>query len=137
MDRTRFEKPPRWWGPQLSPLGVRLSGWLRRMIISKGPRISEVEVRGAEHVRGALDAGNGILITPNHSVHGDPRVVYTAAEKFGSPLYFMGPGRCGGWSTRFDARSSECTGVQRRSEGTDRQAMQQAVDVCRIAKSRW
>ena len=65
MDRTRFEKPPRWWGPQLSPLGVRLSGWLRRMIISLGPRISEVEVRGAEHVRGALDAGNGILITPN------------------------------------------------------------------------
>ena len=135
MDRTRFEKPPRWWGPQLSPLGVRLSGWLRRMIISKGPRISEVEVRGAEHVRGALDAGNGILITPNHSVHGDPMVVYTAAEKFGSPLYFMGAWQVLGLVNpirRAFLRMHGCFSVDR--EGTDRQAMQQAVDVLQNRK---
>ena len=135
MDRTRFEKPPRWWGPQLSPLGVRLSGWLRRMIISKGPRISEVEVRGAEHVRGALDAGNGILITPNHSVHGDPMIVYTAAEKFGSPLYFMGAWQVLGLVNpirRAFLRMHGCFSVDR--EGTDRQAMQQAVDVLQNRK---
>jgi len=134
VDRTRFEKPPRWWGPRLSPLGVRLSGWLRRMIISKGPRISEVEVRGAEHVRRALDAGHGVLITPNHSVHGDPMIVYEAAEKFGSPLYFMGawqvlavnPIRCA------FLRMHGCFSVDR--EGTDRQAMQQAVDVLQNRK---
>ena len=74
----------------LSPLAVRLSGGLRRWIIRTRPRITDIEVRGAEHVRGALDAGHGVLITPNHSVHGDPMVVYEAAEKFGSPLYFMG-----------------------------------------------
>ena len=135
MDRTRFEKPPRWWGPQLSPLGVRLSGWLRRMIISKGPRISEVAVRGAEHVRGALDAGNGILITPNHSVHGDPMIVYTAAEKFGSPLYFMGAWQVLGLVNpirRAFLRMHGCFSVDR--EGTDRQAMQQAVDVLQNRK---
>lgn len=130
MDRTRFEKPPRWWGPLLSPLAVWLSGGLRRLIIRSGPRIADVEVRGAEHVRGALDAGHGVLITPNHSVHGDPMVVYEAAGEFGSPLYFMA-----GWQvlglvnpiTRAFLRLHGCFSVDR--DGTDRQALQQAVDV--------
>ena len=130
MDRTRFEKPPRWWGPLLSPLAVRLSGGLRRSIIRRGPKVVDVEVRGAEHVRGALEAGCGVLITPNHSVHGDPMVVYEAAGEFGSPLYFMA-----GWQvlglvnpiTRAFLRLHGCFSVDR--EGTDRQALQQAVDV--------
>ncbi len=130
MDRTRFEKPPRWWGPLLSPLAVRLSGGLRRSIIRHGPKVVDVEVRGAEHVRGALEAGCGVLITPNHSVHGDPMVVYEAAGEFGSPLYFMA-----GWQvlglvnpiTRAFLRLHGCFSVDR--DGTDRQALQQAVDV--------
>ncbi len=130
MDRTRYEKPPRWWGPLLSPLAVRLSGGLRRSIIRHGPKVVDVEVRGAEHVRGALEAGCGVLITPNHSVHGDPMVVYEAAGEFGSPLYFMA-----GWQvlglvnpiTRAFLRLHGCFSVDR--EGTDRQALQQAVDV--------
>ena len=130
MDRTRYEKPPRWWGPLLSPLAVRLSGGLRRSIIRRGPKFVDVEVRGAEHVRGALEAGCGVLITPNHSVHGDPMVVYEAAGEFGSPLYFMA-----GWQvlglanpiTRAFLRLHGCFSVDR--EGTDRQALQQAVDV--------
>jgi hypothetical protein len=130
VDRTRFEKPPRWWGPLLSPLAVRLSGGLRRSIIRHGPKVVDVEVRGAEHVRGALEAGCGVLITPNHSVHGDPMVVYEAAGEFGSPLYFMA-----GWQvlglvnpiTRAFLRLHGCFSVDR--DGTDRQALQQAVDV--------
>ena len=130
MDRTRFEKPPRWWGPMLSPLAVRLSGGLRRWIIRTRPRITDIEVRGAEHVRGALDAGHGVLITTNHSVHGDPMVVYEAAEKFGSPLYFMGAWQVLGLAnplTRAFLRFHGCFSVDR--EGTDRQALQQAVEV--------
>ncbi len=130
MDRTRYEKPPQWWGPLLSPLAVRLSGGLRRSIIRRGPKFVDVEVRGAEHVRGALEAGCGVLITPNHSVHGDPMVVYEAAGEFGSPLYFMA-----GWQvlglvnpiTRAFLRLHGCFSVDR--EGTDRQALQQAVEV--------
>ena len=135
MDRTRFEKPPRWWGPLLSPLAVRLCGGLRRWIIRRGPRIADVEVRGAEHVRGALDAGHGVLITPNHSVHGDPMVVYEAASKFGSPLYFMGAWQVLGLAnpiTRTFLRMHGCFSVDR--EGTDRQALQQAVDVLQNRK---
>jgi 1-acyl-sn-glycerol-3-phosphate acyltransferase len=111
-------------------LAVRLSGGLRRSIIRHGPKVVDVEVRGAEHVRGALEAGCGVLITPNHSVHGDPMVVYEAAGEFGSPLYFMA-----GWQvlglvnpiTRAFLRLHGCFSVDR--EGTDRQALQQAVDV--------
>ena len=135
MDRTRFEKPPRWWGPLLSPLAVRVFRGVRRYIIRTGPRITEIEVRGAEHVRGALDAGHGVLITPNHSVHGDPMIVYTAAEKFGSPLYFMGAWQVLGLVNpirRAFLRMHGCFSVDR--EGTDRQAMQQAVDVLQNRK---
>jgi len=135
VDRTRFEKPPRWWGPLLSPLAVRLSGGLRRWIIRSGPRIADVEVRGAEHVRAALDAGHGVLITPNHSVHGDPMMAYVAADKFGSPLYFMGAWQVLGLAnpiTRAFLRLHGCFSVDR--EGTDRQALQQAVDVLQNRK---
>lgn len=114
----------------LSPLAVRLSGGLRRWIIRTRPRITDIEVRGAEHVRGALDAGHGVLITPNHSVHGDPMVVYEAAEKFGSPLYFMGAWQVLGLANplrRAFLRFHGCFSVDR--EGTDRQALQQAVEV--------
>ena len=114
----------------LSPLAVRLSGGLRRRIIRTGPRITDVEVRGAEHVRGALDAGHGVLITPNHSVHGDPMIVYEAAREFGSALYFMGAWQVLGLAnpiTRAFLRFHGCFSVDR--EGTDRQALQQAVDV--------
>ena len=130
MDRTRFEKPPRWWKPLLSPLAVRVFRGLRRHIIRTGPRITDIEVRGAEHVRGALDAGHGVLITPNHSVHGDPMVLYEAADQFGSALYFMAAWQVLGLAnpvTRAFLRGHGCFSVDR--EGTDRQALQQAVDV--------
>ena len=103
---------------------------MRRYIIRTGPRITEIEVRGAEHVRGALDAGHGVLITPNHSVHGDPMVLYEAADQFGSALYFMAAWQVLGLAnpvTRAFLRGHGCFSVDR--EGTDRQALQQAVDV--------
>lgn len=135
MDRTRFEKPPRWWGPKLNPLGIRLFRWLRKRLLKTGPRISDIEVRGAEHVRRALDQGQGVLITPNHSVHGDPMVVYEAAEHFGSPLYFMAA-----WQVlelvnplrRAFLRMHGCFSVDR--EGTDRQALLQAVEILKNRK---
>ncbi len=114
----------------LSPLAVRVFRGLRRYIIRTGPRITEIEVRGAEHVRGALDAGHGVLITPNHSVHGDPMVLYEAADQFGSALYFMAAWQVLGLAnpvTRAFLRGHGCFSVDR--EGTDRQALQQAVDV--------
>ena len=119
----------------LSPLAVRLSGALRRRFIRMGPRIADIEVRGAEHVRGALDAGHGVLITPNHSVHGDPMIVYEAAVEFGSPLYFMGAWQVLGLAnpiTRAFLRLHGCFSVDR--EGTDRQALQQAIDVLQNRK---
>ena len=119
----------------LSPLAVRLSGALRRRFIRTGPRIADIEVRGAEHVRGALDAGHGVLITPNHSVHGDPMIVYEAAVEFGSPLYFMGAWQVLGLAnpiTRAFLRLHGCFSVDR--EGTDRQALQQAIDVLQNRK---
>jgi 1-acyl-sn-glycerol-3-phosphate acyltransferase len=135
VDRTRFEKPPRWWGPKLNPLGIRLFRWLRKRILKTGPRISDIEVRGAEHVRRALDQGQGVLITPNHSVHGDPMVVYEAADHFGSPLYFMAAWQVLGLVNPFRRaflRMHGCFSVDR--EGTDRKALTQAVEILKNRK---
>jgi 1-acyl-sn-glycerol-3-phosphate acyltransferase len=51
--------------------------------------LSEVEVRGLEHVQEAMADGFGVLITPNHPSHADPFVLVEASERLGTPFYFM------------------------------------------------
>ena len=51
--------------------------------------LSEVEVRGLEHVQEAMAEGFGVLITPNHPSHADPFVLVEASERLGTPFYFM------------------------------------------------
>jgi 1-acyl-sn-glycerol-3-phosphate acyltransferase len=51
--------------------------------------LSEVEVRGLEHVQQAMADGYGVLITPNHPSHADPFVLVEASEQLGTPFYFM------------------------------------------------
>ena len=46
-------------------------------------------VHGVEHLRSALRDGHGVLITPNHATHYDSNSLYLAADKIGTPLYYM------------------------------------------------
>ena len=95
-------------------------------------RLVQIEVRGLEHVRQALDDGCSVLITPNHASHADCFAVYDVAERLGMPLYVMiawqnfvrdGPLRA--WILRQHGGFS----VDR--EGNDLSAFRQAVDVLR------
>ena len=52
MNRQPFEKPPRWWGPKMSPGWIRLWRPFRKRTQFKKHRLMEVEVGGLEHVRG-------------------------------------------------------------------------------------
>ena len=130
MDRTRFEKPPRWWGPRLSPFWVRFWRPLRRRFQLRVQRIPDIKVCGLEHVREAMDGGKGVLITPNHSGHADALIMYEAADQLGSPFYFMTAWQVLGLCPRIRSlifRQHGCFSVDR--EGTDLRAFKQAVDI--------
>ena len=89
MDRTRYQTPPRWWSPKLSPAWVRcFRPWRRRMQLNV-QRLLHVDVRGLEHLQEALQKQHGVLITPNHSGHADAFILYHAADKLRQPFYFM------------------------------------------------
>jgi len=130
MDRTRFEKPPRWWGPKLSPFWISIWRPLRKQYQINQQRLLEIEVRGDEHVKTALDAGQGVLITPNHSGHADALIMYEAADRVGTPFYFMTAWQVLGLSSKIRSlifRHHGCFSVDR--EGTDLRAFKQAVSI--------
>jgi hypothetical protein len=130
MDRTRFEKPPRWWGPRLSPFWIRVCRPLRRRMQQRAQRLMEIEVRGLEHLRSAVEAGHGVLITPNHSGHADTFILYHAADQIARPFYFMAAWQVLGLTNpvrRTVLRWHGCFSVDR--EGTDLTAFKQAVEI--------
>lgn len=129
MNRQPFGVPPRWWEPKLTPWLVRMSrGYrarqLRRLLVD------DIEILGGEHVRQALDSGQGILICPNHSVHYDSAALYRAADSIDTPLYFMTAWqvfRMSSLRERWMMQRIGCFSVNR--EGNDRKALKQGIEI--------
>jgi len=130
MNRQPFEKPPRWWSPKLSPRWIRFwRPWRKRMQLKK-QRLLEIEVRGLDHLRQAIDQGQGVLITPNHSSHADCFAFYEAADRLGCPFYVMVAWQNfvrDGWLRSLALRHHGGFSVDR--EGTDLRAFRQAVEI--------
>ena len=130
MDRTRFEKPPRWWGPMLSPFCVRMGRPFRRWVQVHTQQLIRIEVHGLEHLKQAVDDGDSVLITPNHSGHADAIVMSHAADLLEMPFYFMTAWQVLGLKNIFRRtlfRLHGCFSVDR--EGTDLRAFKQAVEI--------
>ena len=132
MNPYRMATPPRSWAPKLSPAFVRLARPFRQRRRIKEQQLVEVEIRGARIVADAIAAGQGVLITPNHSTHADPYTMYAAADQIGTPFYFMATwhvfdseGRLGQWALQRHG----CFSIDR--EGADLQAFKQAVKIVR------
>src|SRR5574340_502447 len=130
MNRQPFQKPPRWWAPRLSKGWIRFwRPWRKRLQVKKH-RLLSVEVRGLHYLRDAIDAGHGVLITPNHSSHADCFAFYQAADALRRPFYvmvawqnFVRDGRLKSLALRHHGAFS----VNR--EGTDLKAFRQAVEI--------
>ena len=130
MNRQPFQKPPRWWSPKLSPFWLRYWRPLRMREQLKKQRLLDVDVVGIEHVRGPLDEGCGVLITPNHSSHADGCAIYAAADRIGTPLYAMMAWQVfqrSGWLRQMILRHHGCFSIDR--EGTDLAAIRQARQI--------
>ncbi len=127
MNRQPFQKPPRWWSPKLSPFWIRCWRPLRIHEQFKKQRLLRVDVLGTEHVRGPLNDGCGVLITPNHSSHADGITLYAAADQIGTPLFAMMAWQVfqrSSWLRQMALRHHGCFSIDR--EGTDLAALREA-----------
>jgi hypothetical protein len=89
-----------------------------------------IEIRGLEHLQRAIENGCGIIITPNHSSHTDPPLLYEIARKVGTCLYFMAAWQVfdrDHWLRQQLFRRHGCFSVDR--EGADMRAFRQAVEI--------
>jgi 1-acyl-sn-glycerol-3-phosphate acyltransferase len=130
MNIQPYRTPSQWWSPKLTPWLVRLCKPLRRRILRRTQRIMDVEMRGPEHLQQAIDDGCGVIITPNHSSHTDPPILYEIAPKVGTCLYFMAAWQVFdrmNWLRQELFRRHGCFSVDR--EGADMRAFRQAVEI--------
>src|SRR5262245_45524710 len=121
--------PFRWWPAKLSPFWVRCWRPLRHIMQRRVEKIRHIEVRGLEHLRGAIDAGHGVLITPNHNTYADPFLLLDASDRVGRPFYFMTAWQVFGTANslkRMVLQQHGCFSVDR--DGADLRAFREAVD---------
>lgn len=119
--RFRPPRPGRFWDVLLRPL----TSWVYRHMYG----VRDLEIRGAEHLAGAV-RGGGVMIAVNHPAHGDPFVVFEAMHRLKVPCCYLAAGQLfhgwlglKGWAfQRLGAFSID-------REGTDVRAFRAAVDV--------
>ncbi len=130
MDVQPHQTPPRWWSPLLSPGWFSFWRWTRRRIRVKHHHLLDIEIMGLENLKKCLDEKQGIMITPNHSCHADPSVLYWVADQLKTPFYFMAAWQIfmrANWFRLLILRHHGCFSVDR--DGTDIRAFRKSVDI--------
>lgn len=130
MDIQPYQTPPRWWSPQLKEGRVRFWKFMRRRIRIKHHNLVDIEIRGLENLKQCMVEKHGIMITPNHSCHADPTVLYCVADQLKTPFFFMAAWQIfmrANWIRLLIIRHHGCFSVDR--DGTDIRAFRQAVDI--------
>ncbi len=130
MDIQPYQTPPRWWSPMLNPTAIHFWKWIREKIRLQHHHLEEIEIRGLENLRKCINEKHGVLITPNHSCHADPTVLYWVADQLSVPFYFMATWQIfqrANWLRLLIIRQHGCFSVDR--DGTDIRAFKQAVDI--------
>ncbi len=89
MDRLTYTSSATWWPPRLNSFWIQVIRPLRLMRQRLRERLQKVEVYGLDHLRRALDRGDGVMIVTNHAANPDPYVLLTAADRLGRPFYYL------------------------------------------------
>ncbi|MEL7499110.1 MAG: 1-acyl-sn-glycerol-3-phosphate acyltransferase [Planctomycetota bacterium] len=126
----QFTPPIEWHWPQrmLTRLG-QFTGLLR-----KKHGVVEHECRNLDLLRGSLDAGHGVMLTPNHPRTADPIAMYHLCRETPVSMYTMASWHLFNQTrfTTFMIRLMGAFSVNR--EGLDRKAVDYAIDVLVKAK---
>lgn len=129
MNRQPFSLKAKRWDARLSPFWARLTRPLRRGE-QRQQRLVEVQVRGLERLRTAVEEGAGVLITPNHPGHADCYAMMAASDQLGGPFYFMTAWQVfnkANWFNRLVYQVNGCFSIER--EGSDLWAFRRAVGI--------
>jgi len=136
MQKIIFEKPYKfvpphrgdWW-----PTFIRDSGFLARRL-RKADGVESAEVRNVERLRESLDAGHGIMVTPNHSRPSDPLVLGTLTKEANRLLYAMASWHLFNQTKFMSWAINKMGAFSIFREGDDRQALTTAIDALVEAK---
>ena len=119
------------------------TSWLQRTLTSldihkqtlrRRDGVVKHEVRGAHLLRESIDAGHGILLTPNHPRMADAAVIHNVAGAARTPLYLMASWHLfnQGAFVRFMVRTMGAFSVNR--EGMDRTSIDYAINILQTAE---
>ena len=136
MNIYAYQTPPRWWSPKLNVLWVKLFKNLRKHAREKKLNVCDIEIQNIDKLNSVIKDGCGVLITPNHSSHADPLVLYKVCDEVRLPFYFMAAWQVFEKSNPFrqlNLRLHGCFSVDR--EGTDMRAFRQSVEVLKTKKN--
>ena len=105
-----------------------LRPYLRRYL-RKNYGIEKVECRGAEHLRKSIEAGHGVLLTPNHARECDPLVLGQLSICVDRPFFFMAS-----WHVFMQSRFMHwllrrCGAFSIYREGMDRASVNAATEI--------
>ena len=102
--------------------------------LKKGQGLTTYECRGADKLRASLDAGHGIMITPNHARPNDPIVLGFLAREVRTHVFAMASWHLyhQDWFTAFAIKKMGGFSVYR--EGMDRKAIDTATQILETAE---
>lgn len=83
------ELPYHFYPPKVHPFWTTVGGPAIRRIMRRDSRVDAIEFEGIEPLRDLLGRGDGILLAPNHSDHGDCAVMFELGRKVGRPFCYM------------------------------------------------
>ena len=96
--------------------------------------INKVEIANAEKLRASIDAGHGVLITPNHSRDEDPFILNALNRQVGVPFFVVASAHLfmGSKLLAFVLRRAGAFSIYR--EGMDKQAVQSSIGILETAE---
>ncbi|MEI7901082.1 MAG: 1-acyl-sn-glycerol-3-phosphate acyltransferase [bacterium] len=129
MQNIVIEKPYKFVPPCQGDLWPKLLTLFLKGYLERSHGVRSVEVLGVEHLKKSLDAGHGIMITPNHSRPCDPMVLAHLWKAVGRSFYIMASAHLFMQSRlqAFLLRRAGAFSVYR--EGMDREALKCAVQI--------
>jgi 1-acyl-sn-glycerol-3-phosphate acyltransferase len=135
VENLVLDQPYRFVPPDRSAFWARqLSRFVLPRYMRSTHGVESVEFFGAERLQASVDAGHGVMLTPNHCRPGDPMALFPLGIAVGAPLHVMA-------SWHLFVVSAVQTWVLRRMgvfsvyrEGMDREALKCAVQILVDAK---
>src|SRR5262249_44072889 len=84
-----IDKPYQFVPPRHGSFWPWIAGFVLRKHLRKTYGVTDLEFRGLESLRASINAGHGILLTPNHCHDADPLVIGELGKSIGKHLFLM------------------------------------------------